>query len=170
MRQLRRSDCGTRMIIHPPNPIYSNGLSLRPDTIIRIPLLNESEGNGMSASAGANSSAPEAARSSDRVTACIRELILSGDLPPGGRISQEDLAARFSVSRIPVREALNRLESHGLVVLKPNSGAWVAKLDLAECIEVYKIRERIEPLALSESVQHIQDEEIARLEQMAVDM
>ena len=77
-----------------------------------------------------------------RVTDMIRDLILSGELVPGSRISQESLAARFGTSRIPVRDALNRLESDGLVVLKPNSGAWVAKLDLNECIEIYKIRER----------------------------
>jgi DNA-binding GntR family transcriptional regulator len=49
---------------------------------------------------------------------------------------------RHGVSRIRVREALRRLESEGLVVLVPNSGAWVAKLDQAECVE---------PLALAES-------------------
>ena len=98
-----------------------------------------------------------------RVTEAIRDLILAGDLPPGSRIGQEELAARFNVSRIPVREALSRLESDGLVVLKPSSGAWVARLDLQECIEIYKIRERIEPLALHEAVTHLTDEEIDNL-------
>ncbi len=122
-------------------------------------------------SAASDPSEPsESMRTSDRVTTSIRELILSGGLLPGERISQEDLASRFGVSRIPVREALNRLESDGLVVLKPNSGAWVAKLDLAECIEVYKIRELIEPLALSEAARHIDSAEIDRLEQLVVEM
>ncbi len=103
-----------------------------------------------------------------RVTEAIRSLILSGDLPPGSRIGQEALAARFSVSRIPVREALSRLESDGLVVLKPSSGAWVARLDLQECIEIYKIRERIEPLALTEAIAHMGDAEIDVLEQLVI--
>ena len=105
-----------------------------------------------------------------RVTDMIRELILSGELAPGSRISQESLAARFGTSRIPVRDALNRLESDGLVLLKPSSGAWVAKLDLEECLEIYKIRERIEPLALSEAVARISDEEIAALEALVEEM
>lgn len=106
----------------------------------------------------------------DRITEGIRALILSGELAPGSRIGQEALALRFGASRIPVREALKRLESDGLVVLKPNSGAWVAKLDLDECLEIYKIRERIEPLALSEAVARMSDEEIAGLEALVLEM
>jgi DNA-binding GntR family transcriptional regulator len=100
---------------------------------------------------------------SERVTNSIRKLILSGELQPGSRIGQEQLAEQFGTSRIPVREALKRLESDGLVSLVPNSGAWVARLDLSECIEIYKIRERLEPLALSEAVPHMTDEEIDEL-------
>jgi len=104
---------------------------------------------------------------SQRVTENIRDLILSGKLAPGSRIRQEELAARFGTSRIPVREALRRLESEGLVLLVPNASAWVAKLDLSECIEVYKIRERVEPLALSESVARMSDAEIEKLMALA---
>lgn len=101
---------------------------------------------------------------SQRVTESIRQLILNGELPPGSRIRQEDLAERFGTSRIPVREALRRLESEGLVLLVPNSSAWVAKIDMAECIEVYKIRERVEPLALSEAVSNMSEADIDALE------
>lgn len=110
------------------------------------------------------------ALASQRVTERIRDLILSGELAPGSRIRQEELAARFGTSRIPVREALRKLESDGLVLLVPNSSAWVAKLDLKECIEVYKIRERLEPLALSEAVARMSDEEIATLEDLVLQM
>ncbi|WOX07045.1 GntR family transcriptional regulator [Microbulbifer pacificus] len=105
-----------------------------------------------------------------RVTEQIRDLILSNELPPGSRISQESLAERFGTSRIPVRDALNRLESDGLVVLKPSSGAWVAKLDFDECVEIYKIRERIEPLALSESAKKMTDEDINHLQDLVEQM
>jgi DNA-binding GntR family transcriptional regulator len=101
---------------------------------------------------------------SDRVTANIRALILDGELEPGVRIGQESLAERFGTSRIPVRDALRQLESEGLVILVPNSSARVAKLDVAELLEIYKIRERIEPLALAESIPQMTDDDIAALE------
>ena len=112
----------------------------------------------------------ESSLSTDRVTEGLRQLILSGGLAPGSRLNQEELAARFAVSRLPVRNALSRLESDGLVVLKASSGAWVAKLDLAECIEIYMIRELLEPMALSHSVQNIDDAEIERLSDLVEEM
>lgn len=97
-------------------------------------------------------------------------MILSGELAPGSKISQDALATRFGTSRIPIREALSRLESDGLVVMEPHRGAWVAKLDLKECLEIYKIRERLEPLVLSEAVAKITDGEIDALEALVVEM
>lgn len=107
---------------------------------------------------------------SERVTNEIRDLILNGQLAPGERIGQEALAERFGTSRIPVREALRQLESEGLVSLVPNSGASVAKLDLHECLEIYKIRELLEPLALSESIPFLQSHDIQALEDAALAM
>lgn len=104
---------------------------------------------------------------SERVTAAIRAAILGGRFAPGSRIRQEELADEFGTSRLPVREALKRLESEGLIILVPNSGAWVAKLDLAECIEVYKMRERLEPLALGEGTRALSGEALARMEELA---
>ena len=101
------------------------------------------------------------------IAADLRRAILSGKLIPGTRIRQEELAGTFGTSRIPVREALWQLESEGLVSLVPNSGAWVAKLDLGDCIEVYRIREQLEPLALSESIGKMTDAEFQRLESVA---
>src|SRR5690606_35406057 len=86
------------------------------------------------------------------------------------RIRQEELAQQFEVSRIPVREALRQLESDGLVTLRANSGAWVAELNVQEFIEIYKIRERLEPLALRESVPHLTDEQILRLDALRESM
>lgn len=102
-----------------------------------------------------------------RITDALRDAILSGRLRPGSRVRQEELAEQFGISRIPVREALHQLESEGLVVLVPNSGAWISKLDRAECIEIYKIRERLEPLALQESAAGLSEEALARLEDLA---
>lgn len=90
----------------------------------------------------------------------LRDGILTGQYRPGTRVRQDELAERYGTSRIPVREALRDLESEGLVVLIPNRGAWIAKIDMQECVEIYKIRERVEPLALSESVPRMNQETI----------
>lgn len=83
-----------------------------------------------------------------RIAAELRALILSGEHPPGDRIRQEDIAARFGVSRVPAREAIRILEADGLVRVVANAGAWVVRLTLAECDEIYQMRERLEPLLL----------------------
>ncbi len=99
-----------------------------------------------------------------RIADEIRRAVLDGEMLPGTRVGQEWLAAKFGASRIPVREALRQLQSEGLVVLAPNRGAWIADVTSQESIEVYKIREVLEPLAISESVPRLTDEDIASLE------
>ncbi len=101
---------------------------------------------------------------SHRVASHLRAEIIGGKLAPGERIMQEELAARFGSSRLPVREALRILESEGLVTLRPNSGAWVAQIDRQECIDIYKIRECVEPLAIAESMPNLRNVDIQRLE------
>jgi DNA-binding GntR family transcriptional regulator len=103
---------------------------------------------------------------SGRVTDALRDAILAGKLRPGSRVRQEELASEFGISRIPVREALRQLESEGLVILVPNSGAWISRLDRAECIEIYKIRERLEPLALQESSVNLSASQLETLEDL----
>lgn len=104
------------------------------------------------------------------VTTKIRDLILEGSLEPGVRIGQDALAQQFGTSRLPVRDALRQLESEGLVLLKPNSSARVAKLELDECTEIYKIRELIEPLAIAEAIPDVSDDEIDGLEASLVEI
>ena len=89
---------------------------------------------------------------SQRIADHLRERILSGQLKPGTRVLQDELAEEFEASRLPVREALRILSSTGLVTLRSNRGAWVSKLDQRDCDLSYKIRERLEPLLLSESM------------------
>ena len=97
----------------------------------------------------------------------LREAIYDGRLKAGEAIRQEAVAQDFGVSRIPVREALRQLEAEGLVVIRPHSGARVATLDYVECEEIYKMRERLEPLALAESIVGITDEQVARAIELA---
>jgi len=90
----------------------------------------------------------------------LRQMIFDRVLTSNEPIRQAQVAERFGTSRIPVREALRQLESEGLVVIRPNSGARVATLDLEECIDTYKLRERLEPLAVSESIPHLHDAQV----------
>jgi DNA-binding GntR family transcriptional regulator len=102
-----------------------------------------------------------------RIAESVRDSILHGTYPPGARIRQDDLATEFGASRVPVREALRILESDGLVTLVANTGAWVAHLSMAECQEVYQIRERLEPLLLRLSLPGLAPETLDRLAAMA---
>lgn len=102
-----------------------------------------------------------------RIAAELRTAILAGEYAPGARVRQEDLADRHGASRLPVREALRMLEAEGLVTLVANTGAWVSRLSVAECAEMYQIRERIEPLLLGLSIPHLSPTQIDELSRLA---
>lgn len=104
---------------------------------------------------------------SARIADEIRKAILNGEMQPGVRIRQELLAQAFGTSRLPVRDALKQLENEGLVVLAPNRGGWIADVNSEEFVEIYKIREAVEPLAIFESVLRMTDADVAMLESMA---
>jgi DNA-binding GntR family transcriptional regulator len=108
--------------------------------------------------------------SSTRIADLLRTAILRGEYKPGERIRQEDVAQRFGASRVPVREALRTLEADGLVTLSANVGAWVSRLNLAECDEIYQTRERIEPLLLRYALPTITDSQINHLDELADEM
>jgi DNA-binding GntR family transcriptional regulator len=103
---------------------------------------------------------------SQRVAGYLREAILSGEIGPGERIRQEEVAARFGTSRLPVREALRILEAEGLTEHHRHKGARVPMLDRHEVDVIYRMRERLEPLALAESLPHLGEEEFRRLEEI----
>lgn len=105
-----------------------------------------------------------------RIADGVRDLILEGAYPPGTRIRQEDLAERYAASRAPVREALRILEGEGLITRVANAGAWVSQLSRAEGDELYRIRERIEPLLLGMNVPLLTPETTAGLGELAARM
>ncbi len=102
-----------------------------------------------------------------RIATTLRDAILAGDYAPGERIRQDELADRHGASRLPVREALRMLEAEGLVTIVANTGAWVARISVDECQEMYHMRERLEPLLLRMNVQLISEDEIDGLELLA---
>ena len=105
--------------------------------------------------------APAAA--SERVADHLREAILRGDIAPGERVRQEEIAQRLGSSRLPVREALRMLEAEGLIENETNKGARVPLLGPHEVDIIYQMRERLEPLALGESIPHLTEVELRRL-------
>jgi DNA-binding GntR family transcriptional regulator len=100
---------------------------------------------------------------SQRVADILAERILSGALPPGARIKQDELADELATSRIPVRDALRILEARGLVTMRANAGARVTSLTRRDLEVSYEIRERIEPLLLADSVPHLTEADLADL-------
>jgi DNA-binding GntR family transcriptional regulator len=107
---------------------------------------------------------------SRRVADHLRRQILNGAIQPGEWIRQEDVADMFELSRLPVREALRILAAEGLTELHPNKGARVPKLSMHEVDVVYRMRESLEPLALSESVPNLDDAAIADLRDIQSDI
>jgi DNA-binding GntR family transcriptional regulator len=81
----------------------------------------------------------------DRVEQRVREGLLRGDYQPGTWLRQDDLAAELGVSKIPVREALQRLANASLVTFEPNRGAIVRALTAADAEEIFALRLAIEP-------------------------
>lgn len=86
---------------------------------------------------------------SDQLVEYVRNQILSGAVPDDGPIRQDVLASELGVSKIPLREALARLEQEGLVRSQANRGFFVRSLSAAEAEEVFKLRLKLEPATVA---------------------
>lgn len=96
----------------------------------------------------------------------IREAIRAGQLPPGSRIVESELASWLGVSRTPIREAVLRLEQDGLVTYAPRQGLTVASLDYQAVIELYGMREVLEGTAARFAANHASQAEVETLKEM----
>ncbi|MFH1806728.1 MAG: GntR family transcriptional regulator [Pseudomonadota bacterium] len=96
----------------------------------------------------------------------LLDAIDHGDLAPGSRLRETEIADRFGISRTPVREALKRLEQQGLVSHEPHHGAVVTKLDYREIGELYFVREVMEGTAARLAALHATNVEIKVLKEM----
>jgi DNA-binding GntR family transcriptional regulator len=99
----------------------------------------------------------------DIVTEALRDLIARGELAPGTLLRQRELAERFDVSPTPVREALRRLESEGLVSYDVHRGSRVASTDLEEQEENFRILAALESLASSLAVAKLTDADLGQI-------
>lgn len=82
----------------------------------------------------------------DRLIGQLRAIFLNGELPDGSRIPEAELCQRFGVSRTPLREALKVMAAEGFVTLRPNRGAVVAPVDLAEIAPLFEFKGALERL------------------------
>lgn len=103
---------------------------------------------------------------SDRLSTALITAIVKGDIPPGSKISEPDLARTYQVSRGPLREAIRKLEGLHLVNRIPHVGARVVTLELAELLEVYQVREALEGMAARLAAKNMSDKELDELKQL----
>lgn len=106
----------------------------------------------------------------DLVAAMLRELIFTGEIPAGRALRQRDLAARFDVSQTPVREALRRLESEGLVVGDAHRGFTVIEASAGATEENYQIRAALESLGAALAAKNIEPDGIDQLTALNAEM
>src|ERR671916_2913622 len=101
---------------------------------------------------------------SEEVASRLREEILRGDLEPGRRLRQGEVAERFGVSTTPVREAFALLQAQGLVRVDPHKGAIVFHPTAEDLRHLYEIREALEVLAIEKSMQNLSQDQLAKLQ------
>lgn len=99
----------------------------------------------------------------DVVFVTLRRQILRGELKPGERLMEIDLANKLGVSRTPIREAIRKLEHEGLVVMIPRKGAHVADITQQELEDVLEIRLSLEVLAIEKATSRMTEKEIRSL-------
>jgi DNA-binding GntR family transcriptional regulator len=103
---------------------------------------------------------------SEHVFRRIQTAIIQGDIVPGSKISEPELARTYGISRGPLREAIHRLEGQKLVVRVRHIGARVVSLSLAELVELYEIRESLEGMACRLAAERMSEAQIEELRQV----
>jgi len=100
---------------------------------------------------------------SAQVFEALQEAIVMGELIPGHKIRESELAKQYNISRGPLRDALRRLEARRLVTTTPNAGARVVELSTAQLIELYQVREALEGMTCRLAAKNMTDIEIEEL-------
>lgn len=99
----------------------------------------------------------------DRVFQNIKFQIMNGNLKPGIRLFEEELAKTMNISRAPIREAFNRLEKEGFVTIIPRKGATVSEITTQAIEDIFEIRENLESLAIKNSIGKISMENLEKI-------
>ncbi|OLT48939.1 GntR family transcriptional regulator [Saccharomonospora sp. CUA-673] len=93
----------------------------------------------------------------------LRRAIVAGELRPGQRVRQEEVAARLDMSLAPVREALRVLEQEGQVEYRPRRGYFITALDVADLVEIYALRQVLEERAARAAVPVLDGDALERI-------
>jgi DNA-binding GntR family transcriptional regulator len=100
----------------------------------------------------------------------LRKKLLAGELPPGARLDYKKISVEMGVSTTPVREAMGKLASEGLVELVPRAGAIVRKLGSQEAVQLYGVREAIETYAAARAAEKISPPRLQHLQDLLTRM
>lgn len=89
----------------------------------------------------------------------LKRQILVGEIAPGTRMMEVELAEDMGVSRTPVREAIRKLEKEGLVTIEPRRGAYASEISIKDMVDVLEVRQMLEGMAASMAAQKVTEEE-----------
>ncbi|KUO50719.1 MAG: GntR family transcriptional regulator [Desulfitibacter sp. BRH_c19] len=104
------------------------------------------------------------------VLEALKDAIVNGQLKPGERLMEQQVAEELGVSRTPVREAIRKLEIEGFVIMIPRKGAYVSDISLKDIAQVFEVRAAMEALAAGLAAQRIVDEQVEQLERKLVEV
>ncbi|MEW6623738.1 MAG: GntR family transcriptional regulator [Bacillota bacterium] len=105
----------------------------------------------------------------DIVFEALKDAIVKGQLKPGERLMEQQIAEELGVSRTPVREAIRKLELEGFIIMIPRRGAYVSDVSLKDVAQVFEVRAAMESLAAGLAAQRITDEQMEDLERKFVE-
>lgn len=102
----------------------------------------------------------------EQIASSLRESIIRGDLSPGQKVSEPDLAGRLGISRTPIREAFRQLESEGFLTVSPRRGAVVSTMSSQEIEDFYEVKSLLEGYAARKAAPLATEKDIERLRKL----
>lgn len=96
----------------------------------------------------------------------LKRQILIGEIPPGTRMMEVDLAEKMDVSRTPVREAIRKLEKEGLVTIEARKGAYASDISFKDMIDILEVRETLESMAAALAASKMSEEDKTRIQEV----
>ncbi|HET9718869.1 MAG TPA: GntR family transcriptional regulator [Solirubrobacteraceae bacterium] len=112
---------------------------------------------------------PPPGTTAEHALAWLRRAVVEGELRPGQRVLQEEVADRLGVSLAPVREALRVLEQEGQVTYRPRRGYFVTELRVEDLVEIYELRQILEEHAARRALSSLDEDALMRIELAAAD-